>query len=65
MKLIKAKDVKPKHVFVESGFTYIAMKISQVDQSIEIEVNMMAGFRGTGLIILHPDSPVLILGELA
>lgn len=61
MKYIKAKDLKVKMVFVKDGKTLVAFKVLDYTDVIEVETIAV----GNELILLRPNEPILVLGELA
>jgi hypothetical protein len=58
--MIQAKDLKPKMVFTFNGLTCVAFVVTIEGNWVEVEVQGIS----TGLIILSPQQPVIVLGEV-
>lgn len=61
MRLIKALDLKTKMVVVVRGSVVIIGKIEIYEHTIEIEPLAAPLF----LILIKPNEPILVLGELS
>lgn len=61
LSLIKPENLKPKQIFVYNGMTYMTIKVTVVDQFVEVETNT----KGTGLVLIQKIDVVILLGEVA
>ena len=61
-KLLKARELKAKDVFVAHGLTHCALRVENLSHCIEVEVTDHCS--ASGLILLDPNEPVIYLGGL-